>query len=899
VTLSPGTRLGPYEIQSALGAGGMGEVYRAHDTKLGRDVALKILPDAFAQNADRLARFQREAHVLAALNHSGIAHIYGLEEASGQTALVMELVEGPTLADRIVRGPIPLDEAVPIAKQMAEALEAAHEQGIIHRDLKPANVKVREDGTVKVLDFGLAKAIEPVGAAAADLSESPTVTSPAVTARGVILGTAAYMAPEQAKGRTVDKRADVWAFGVVLYEMLTGRRPFAGSDVSEVLASVLAREPDWSLLPVGLSPVLETYTRRCLHKDPKHRIHDIGDVRLALEGAFETKAPQAAAVAVVQPVWRRALPFAAATAVVALLLAGLAAWSLWPTVSPQVVGRFVDLVQADRPFRTPGRTVVALSPDGRAFVYNAQGGLFLRTIDNPDARPIPGTEDALVNPFFSPDGQSVGFYQSFQLKRLPVGGGTPVTICPATYPFGVSWEADGTILFGQPAGILPVSAEGGAPEVVIQAGEGEQVYGPHQLPGGDAVLFSTTTTTWGEAQVVAQSLGTGARTVLVPRGHDARYVPTGHLIYAQGDVRFGVAFDVARLAVTGAPVSLVRGVGTSPEETSAAFYAVSDTGTLVFATGSERVRRRQLVWVDRQRREDPLAAPPRPYLLPRLSPDGTRVVVCSADQERDLWLWDLLGRRPLTRLTFDPKGDDVSVWTPDGRSLVFSSARDDGHWNLWMQAADGTGPARQLTTSTNPQNPTAITPDRTQIVFDEMTADRQHDPWLLTLGESPAGTRAPGGTSDSSSTSIASSEPAPGGSVRTLLDPGSDELGGVVSPDGRWIAYESTESINPTRHEIYVRPFPRVGEGHWQISQGGGRQALWSRDGRELFYVAPRGALMAVPVSPNGLAWSASTPTTLIEGRYLTGAGSIEQYRQYDVTADGKRFLMVKVDPGD
>ena len=465
MAIGPGTRLGPYEVIAVLGEGGMGKVWRAHHAGLNRDDALKVLPEAFATDPERLARFRREAQVLASLNHPNIAHVYGLEQSNGAQALVMELVEGPTLADRITHGPIPVDEALPMAKQIAEALEAAHEQGIIHRDLKPANIKVRPDGTVKVLDFGLAKALEPAGAISPSLSQSPTITSPAMmTGVGVLLGTAAYMSPEQARGKVVDKRTDIWAFGCVLYEMLTGQRAFPGEDVTDTLAAVVRSEPQWDALPDTMSPSLRVFVRRCLHKDCKQRVGDIRDVRLALEGAFDVShAPPPPAVS--PPLWRRA---SAAGLVLGGLLVGVIAWSLWPSVKPQPVHRFTHTLMPDQVFRSFGRSVMALSRDGRHFVYNTADGLYLRSMGALEARPISGTEAASTNPFLSPDGESVGFYENGTLKRISISGGVSVVICPATNLSGANWEADNTILFGQPTGIMRVSANGGTPDLVFR-----------------------------------------------------------------------------------------------------------------------------------------------------------------------------------------------------------------------------------------------------------------------------------------------------------------------------------------------------------------------------------------------------------------------------------------------
>ena len=872
--IGPGTRLGPYEVTALIGEGGMGKVWRAHHTALKRDDALKVLPDAFASDPDRLARFRREAQVLASLNHPNIAHVYGLEQSDGVQALVMELVEGPTLADRIAQGPIPVDEALPIAKQIAEALEAAHEQGIIHRDLKPANVKVRPDGTVKVLDFGLAKALESVSGTHIDATASPTITSPAMmTGVGMLLGTAAYMSPEQARGKAVDKRSDIWAFGCVLFEMLTGKRAFAGDEVSDVLASVLAREPDWTLLPHGLSPVLGTFFKRCLHKDRKQRIGDAQSLRLALDGAFETAVSHVAPpVAVAQPLWWRTLPVAL-TAVVAVVVTGLAARSMWPTVAPPTVTRFDYDLPEGQQFRVAGgRTVMALSPDGRHFVYNTTAGLYLRTMGELEARLIPGTEGAVTNPFFSPDGESVAYWQaSGELKRVSVTGGAPLVICAVTNPLGATWGTDDMILFGQPEGIMRVSASGGTPELVIKANEGERIDGPQLLPHGDSVLFSVTTasgpTLWDQAQVVVQSLQTGERTVVLRGGSDARYVPTGHLVYALEGGLFAVAFDADRLEVQGGAVSVVdslmRAGGGAPAAT--ANYGVSEQGTLVYVTREEaQSRLRSLVWVDRLGREEPLAAPPRSYLYPRLSPDGTRLAISMEDQQADIWVWDL-ARNTLTRITFNPGADAYPAWTPDGRRLLFSSVAG-GPANVFWQAADGSGSPERLAESKSGQQPYSVSPDGSRVVV----RDGGNPPYNLAVLSLGAERRT---------------EP--------LVHTEFNEQNAEISPDGRWLAYESDES---GQREVYVRPFPNVNEGRWLVSSGGGTRPLWARNGQELFYLSIVGAdaaLMRVPVE-RGATWTAGGPTKLFAGRFFYSEGGPGQGRTYDVSPDGRRFLMVK-----
>ena len=535
MALTIGSRLGHYDVTALIGEGGMGQVYQATDTKLNRQVALKILPEAFASDPDRLARFQREAQVLASLNHPNIGQIHGIEDSEGTKALVLELVEGPTLADRIDQGPIPVDEALPIAKQIAEALEAAHEQGVIHRDLKPANIKLKPNGTVKVLDFGLAKALDttPQG----DPSLSPTLTA-AATQMGVIMGTAAYMSPEQARGKPVDRRADIWSFGAVLFEMLTGRRPFEGRDVSEVLAGVIRTEPQWDVLadrPAHLNMLL----KRCLEKEPRQRVQAAGDVRLAMEGAFETtvSVPAEPTALPSLQIWQRPIP----AAIVALGIAAIASVTVWSLTrpAPPSVARFPIPLAADQRFSSAGRRAVAVSPDGSQIVYTANTSLWLRPVDQLQAVQVHGTEEGAVEPFFSADGQSIGFYTRGQLKKVVVGGGAPVTLADgATSPFGASWGADDMVLYGQPQGIMRVRGAGGTPELLIPTNEIENFYGPQMLPGGDWVLFTVRFSgqPWDEGQIVVQSVTTSERVVLIDGGHDGRYLPTGHLVYTLNGV---------------------------------------------------------------------------------------------------------------------------------------------------------------------------------------------------------------------------------------------------------------------------------------------------------------------------------------------------------------------------
>ena len=850
MALTVGSRLGHYDVTALIGEGGMGRVYRATDTQLGRDVALKILPDAFASDPDRLARFQREAQVLASLNHPNIAAIYGIEKSEDTQALVLELVEGPTLADRISKGPIPLDEALPIAKQIAEALEAAHEAGVIHRDLKPANVKVREDGTVKVLDFGLAKALDttPEG----DPSQSPTLTA-AATQMGVIMGTAAYMSPEQAKGRTVDKRSDVWAFGAVLYEMLAGRRAFDAEDVSETLAAVLRAEVNWTLLPKELSPALRTFLVRCLQKDPKQRVPDIAAMRLALEGAFETTVG-ASSEQVPPPlaVWQR--PALAAIAALALLaIGGAAVWTLTRPAPPRVV-RFPIPLAAGETFLGVVRSRVAISPDGSHVVYAASNGLRLRAVDQLRALPVPGTGEGTRAPFFSADGQSIGFWADGRLQRIAVSGGAPVTLADmSSAPFGTSWGADDMILYSQNERIMQVSGAS-TPVLLIPAKGGELLQSPQMLPGGEWVLLTVRAVgaSWDEAQIVAQSVTTGERTVLIDGGRDGQYLPTGHLVYGLNNVLFAVPFDVGSHEVTARPVPVVEGVSVGTGNQSGAQFAVSASGSLVYVPDSaEADGVVAMTWVDRNGGEEMLSAPRRAYGRPRMSPDGTRVAVDITDWDnRDIWIWNVVEER-LMQLTFDEADDNYALWTPDSARVVFASRREGG--GVFWKAADGTGPVERLKDGL--ARPYAWTADG-RLIFEE-----GQDIGVLTMD----GDRA----------------------VEILLDAEHAEGEPALSPDGRWLAYYTAE-ISEGEALVYVQPFPSL-DGLWNVSLGWGVQPLWSPNGRELFFRSRTGLMMAqIDTEPT---FSSGTPQRL----FSMGVDQTpEDARMWDIAPEGDRFIFTR-----
>ena len=887
--LAPGSRLGPYLVVAKIGEGGMGEVYQATDTNLKRSVALKVLPDLVAGDADRLARFRREAELLASLNHPNIGAIYGLEQTERTTALVMELVEGPTLADRLVRNPLPIDEARAIAKQIAEALDAAHERGIIHRDLKPSNIKVRPDGTAKVLDFGLAKALSPAEAGRhtdgrgiglqADLSQSPTITSPvrlrqgfgeAGTEVGVILGTAAYMSPEQARGKDVDKRTDIWAFGAVLYEMLTGTRAFAGDHVTDVLASVMAREPDWTLLPADLSPTLAACIKRCLHKDRRQRIRDMGDILLVLDGALDVAAPTVSHTpAARQPLVQRALPIAM-TAAAAVLVTAFAAWTLWPSHPPLPSARFDYLLPEGQQFAVTQRPVVALQPDGRAFIYQTVDGLYLRAMGDLEAHLIPGTKETLGAPFFSPDSQWIGYFapsggqfaQAGQLKKIAVSGGSSVSLCGAATPYGASWTPDNTILFAEREGIMRVSANGGTPELIVRAGDGEQMYGPQLLPDGQSMLFTVTKamgpTRWEEAQIVVQSLSSGKRTVLVQGGADARYLPSGHLVYVSRDNVLGVAFDAKRLALSGGAVPLVQGVQRATGVTAVASnYAVSNDGTLLYLTGVAPLR--SFAWVNRDGNAGALssAIAPGAYEEPRLSPDNTRLALTL---DNDIWIYELAsGRR--TRLTRD-RSSAMAVWNPSGSHIAYVSARK-GNLEAWVEPSDGSGPARQLTHLGGQVHVDAWSPDGKMLTIHHHPLSGVVAIYMLPMEDA---------------------DPKP----QLFFKADYNAEGAHFSRDGRFVVYVAEET---GQREIYLRPYQQPG-GQVSVSVGGGREPTWAANGDVFYRSLPGDRMFSVSVATSPTL-TVGKPMELFRGSYFI-APTGSPRAQFDVTPDGQRFLMLK-----
>jgi serine/threonine-protein kinase len=842
-----GRRLGHYEIVEKIGEGGMGAVYRARDTTLGRDVALKLLPELDSADVERVARLEREAHLLASLNHPNIATLHGLEESSGLKYLVMEVVPGETLADRIARGPLPIEECFAIFRQIAEGLEAAHEKGVIHRDLKPANVVVTPEGRVKVLDFGLAKAIaEP--APSSDLSKSPTLTREG-TEHGVILGTASYMSPEQARGKSLDRRTDIWSFGCAFYEALTGKKAFDGETVSDILAAILEKEPNWTALPASTPVKIRDLLRWCLRKDSHRRLRDIGDARIEID----EPAPLPVAT---RP--HRYLPWAAAA-----LASVTALWSLLrSTAEPErAISRFTVNLPSEQTLAWVNDPSVILSPDGRRLVYvgvsDGQRRLYVRSLDELEARPIPGTEGA-ATAFFSPDGESLGFYDGSKLKKVRLDGKPPITLYEEVDGWGATWATDGTIFFAPVfnQGLWRVSASGGSPSVVTtpdpKQGEVSHRW-PQILPDGKTVLFTILTDT-GSFRVGLLYLDTGRHRVLVERGSFARYVPTGHLVYLNGGVLLAAPFDLERLQLMGEPFTFVERIQTHPE-LGTGHFALSPDGTLAYVpTTSEE---RTLVWVDRRGAVRPLTEERQVYVAPRLSPDGQRVAV---NIEGHVWIYDI-ARDVLARVTFGPNQEFWPIWTPDGSRLTY---RREDPPNIFWQPAEGSSEAERLTTSEKTQRPNSWSPDGKTLVYSEgIPSDDQGDLGILT----------PDGESGS----------------HPILNTSFHEGSGVVSPDGRFLAYVSNES---GRNEVYVRTFPRS-EGKLQISRDGGVQPVWARSGREIFY-RNRDKMMAVPIESSS-SFRAGKPALLFEGWFHNSNSVYGPY--YDVAPDGEHFVLVQEAP--
>ncbi|MBN2319079.1 MAG: serine/threonine-protein kinase [Acidobacteria bacterium] len=878
-----GKSLAHYSVTVQIGKGGMGEVYQATDKKLGRDVAIKVLPEEFAKDADRIARFQREAKLLASLNHPNIAAIYGLEEVDGTHFLVMELIEGDTLADRIKTGTIPVSETLKLALQIAEALEAAHEKGVIHRDLKPANIKVTPDGKVKVLDFGLAKAFAGEQSDL-NLSNSPTLSDMA-TQQGLILGTAAYMSPEQTRGKPVDKRTDIWAFGCVLYEMLTGQAAFQGEDVTEILAAVVKSGVNLDLLPANIHFRVREVITRCLQKEQKKRYGGVGEAQYEIEQVLADPAgvlAQPGTAGEPRNKLRTILPWVAA----AIIIAGVSGWLLKPSPPPEPkpVTRFIHELSEGRQFSrviAANRVVseIAVSPDGRQFAYNTTGGMYLRTLDELNARFIPGS-DANSFPYsFSPDGQWIAFWsqQEMKLKKVAVSGGAPLTICDTSpLVMSASWDLEDTIVYSDlMSGIMQINANGGTPEILIKgslgglaAGDGVAIF-PQMLPDGKNLLFTSASVLdiSIKGQIEILSLESMKRKVLIEGGMLARFLPSGHIVYRVGDDVaniFAVPFDLDTLEKTGGSVSVLEGV---------TGFSVSNSGTMVYTpqpetkagVGSGTEEQNKLVWVDRKGKEESAGADPGDYRDLKISPDGTRAALTvNKDGNVDIRVFDF-ARKNMTRLTFHEMPDNNPLWTPDSQKILFQSNRE-GISVIYDKSANGTGGIEKLGSASDRMLiPWSWSGDGDTLVL-----------WELSLA--------------SLSQDIGIMSMQGDHEQKPLLNQRYNEGDPQISPKGRWLAYQSDES---GEYQIYVVSFPDIDEGKWQVSTDGGISPRWSPDGRELFYIKDNSVMVAaVETEP---VFKPGNQKVLFEGDYLTlGAGTPIVRTPWDIHPDGKRFLMIK-----
>lgn len=868
MSLEPGARLGSYTIVAAIGAGGMGEVYRAKDTTLNRDVAIKVLPALFADDPERLARFTREAQTLAALNHPNIATIYGIEERG----IVMELVEGDDLSHRIAQGAMPVDAALAIARQIIDALEAAHDLGIVHRDLKPANVKVRDDGTVKVLDFGLART-QDSGAGTQDVANSPTLTARA-TQMGMILGTAAYMSPEQARGRAVDKRTDVWAFGCVLYEMLTGAKTFNGEDVTEIIAAVVKSEPDWSALPATVPAHVRTIVTRCLVKDRKARIPDLSVVRYMLDGTIPAAGPPVPA-----PPQRSTRMWQAATAL--FVLAAIAAGAAWyrATAITATVAKFVIAAPENLVFTAgsrPGATVPAISPDGRTVAFTAQDAsgkrlLWVRPVDSLTAQPLAGTEGASY-PFWSPDSRAIGYAITGKLMRVAATGGPSTTLCalnPGIISRGGAWSRDGVIVFNNgPAALYRVPASGGDATVMGKLPEGETGRQfPAFLPDGRHFLYHAGGSEE-KGGVYVGSLDTGDTTRVLSASTGAVFDQrTGHLLFVRQGTLLAQVFDPTTFAVTGDPFPVAERVESATVPGLVAF-SVSDTGALAYGIGEAAGAGFQLTWVDRTGKILGTIGPEAQYRGVSVSPDGSQVAAHRHDGEGgDIWVTDV-SRNTTTRLTFDATQENASpVWSPEGNRIAFSSIRD-GKAGVFVKSADNTGVEERLfeTGEARAVTPSGWTPEGGSVLFGMPGLRTSNDLWLVPVsGERKA---------------------------VPLLQSAFSETHGQISPDGKWLAYDSSET---GATEIYVQPASTRG-GKWAISNGGGNAPRWRGDGRELYYVYS-GKMWAVEVTTTGSAFVPGTPRALFDYTGMTANLGHPSHFSYAVARDG-RFLVSSLRPG-
>jgi serine/threonine protein kinase len=882
-----GTKLAHFEITSHIGSGGMGEVYKATDTKLGRSVAIKFLPEAFSNDSDRVARFEREARMLASLNHPHIAAIHGLEESGEHKFLVMELVEGPTLAERLASGPIPFEESLKIAAQIADALEAAHERGVVHRDLKPANIKAPPDGPVKVLDLGLATALPGEDRDSTDPSNSPTLTV-AGTQMGVILGTAAYMSPEQASGKRVDKRADIWSFGVVLWEMLTNKTLFGnGETISHTLADVLRAEIDFTRLPAATPPHVRELLRRCLDRNVKTRLRDIGEARILLQRPSASSSPTSPRR--LQWVW----PSAAGVLAIAVIVLGAIMWRTTPRVERPLMNLSVDLgPDAAIAGFVPDYNTATLSPDGTRLVFSSRSGgkqqLSIRTLDQPKAAPLTGTENA-QNAFFSPDGESIAFFADGNLKKISVRGGAPIVLCPTanTAAVGGTWGEDGNIILGMiRGGLHRVSENGGTPEPLTQLDtqRGEQTHRfPQILPGGEAVLFTANNkdVDLSEATVDVVSLKTGQRKSLLRGGYYGRYLPqsrtSGYLLYVRSGTMlsgtlYGAPMDLEKLALTGPEVPLLEDVANNPGSGSSKFD-VSPSGTLIYLSRKSAVY--SIAWLDNAGKTQPLLPTRGQYVTPSLSPDGARLSFGASFIEGDIWIYDWQ-RDTQQRLTSTPGVNTNPVWTPDGRGIVYRS-RSSGGYSLYWIRSDGATDAVKLVESKTDLAPYSFSPDGKRLAYEDQGGDGGGDIWTLPIDWSDP-------------------EHPKAGKPELFLRTPELERFPAFSPDGNWLAYAAGDRVNP---DIYVRPFPpSPSGGKWKISSDGGTSPVWSPKSRELFFqritreaLGIGGGIMAVNYTTKDATFVPEKPRLWSDHRMSRNTAG----KTYDLAPDGKRFAVLEI----
>jgi serine/threonine-protein kinase len=860
MSLTTGSKIGPYEVIGPIGVGGMGEVFRARDTRLKRDVALIVLPAAALQDHDRRARFEREAQVLASLNHTSIAQVFGVELDGDAMVIVMELVEGATLADRMAKGALPIDDALAIACEICDGLEAAHERGIVHRDLKPANIKVRPDGTIKILDFGIARVL--TDERAVDAANSPTMLNPR-TDSGFILGTAAYMSPEQARGRGVDRRADIWAFGCVLYEMLTGTRVFPGESVADILAAIISKEPDWSKLPAAVSPRIRELLRRCLEKNPKDRLRDAGDARYEIQHANALAAGPAAKPASnlsrLIPMWLAAGVFLGA-GTVALFV------PMFSKTSPAPLAPVRSVIQlpANTSLALSRGSVVAISPDGNSVIFigrkDGTSMLYVRRLDSFETKTLPGTEDA-TNPFFSPDGRWVGFFSKDKLRKVSLDGGAPVAIADAPNPRGEAWGPDGNI-YVTPANNTPISKVselGGA--LAVETG-GAQKKGqlshrwPFVLPDGKALLYTIWNDLgWEPAQTVAQQTGASDQRILLTGGGYPHYLRDegrqGFLVYARSEGLMAARFNEASLALTSQPLPLGENVVTNLS--GGAHFDLSASGTLAYVPGAIGEADRDLAWVSLDGKRTPIASIHGLSRNWSLSPDGTRIVRNNTvGAVRDLWI-DNLATISSTRLESTDSGfNGGAIWMPDGKSIVFT--RDAPYSNLNRRGTDIVAPEARLTNSTTPQVPTSVSPDGKYVLFTSFDPSTGSDIWVLSLDDK---------------------------STRPFVKTSFIEGTAKFSPDGKWVVYQSNDT---GRFEVFVRPFP-AGEPLYRVSHDGGISQTWAPSGREIYYRSVTGAkVMAAPVN-TASGFSVGAPRVLFDG------AAYEPF--FEAAPDGKRLLMM------